>query len=79
MSATRYAYSITRTDTGRRMSRGTLALVGDDTATLAGSLLAQNRVEHSYYTGPRRCSIWPQPADEPTPDTVPDTAEHYDG
>jgi hypothetical protein len=76
---TRYAYSIARTDTGRRMSRGTLTLVGDDTAKLAGSLLAQNRVEHSYYTGPRRCSIWPQPADQPTPATVPINAEHYDG
>ncbi|MFF9088630.1 hypothetical protein ACF1BE_19800 [Streptomyces sp. NPDC014991] len=61
------------------MSRGTLTLVGDDTAKLAAALLAQNRAEHSYYDGPRRCSVWPQPADTPMPDTAPVTAEHFDG
>ncbi|WP_318202949.1 hypothetical protein [Streptomyces sp. SCL15-4] len=76
---TRYAYMITRLDTGRRMSSGTLVLIGDDTAKLADSLLTQNRVEHSYYAGSRRCSVWPQPADVPMPDTAPVTAEHYDG
>ncbi|MEU0675460.1 hypothetical protein ABZ330_21715 [Streptomyces sp. NPDC006172] len=76
---TRYAYLITRTDTGQPMSLGTLTLVGDDTAALAVSLLARNRGEHSYYSGPRRCSVWPQPVDEPLPDTAPVTAEHFDG
>jgi hypothetical protein len=72
---TRYAYLITRIN-GRVMSRGTL--VGDDPAALAAELLARNQCEHSYYTGPRRCSIWPHPAEEPVPDTPPAGAQQFD-
>lgn len=78
MNANQYAYMITRIG-GRAMSRGTLVVADDDTGRLAADLLAENRVGHSYYSGPRRCSIWPHPADEPFPDAPPETAEHFDG
>lgn len=72
---TRYAYLITRLR-GRVMSRGTTE--ADDPSALAAELLALNRIKHSYYSGPRRCSIWPHPGDEPVPDNAPADAEHFD-
>ncbi|MCZ1006350.1 hypothetical protein [Streptomyces lydicus] len=82
---TRYAYVITRTDDDRDeedrvLSLGTKILTDDqDPAAFAVDRLAQNRVEHSYYPGPRRISYWPHPDDQPLPRTAPPTAEHIDG
>ncbi|WP_431999308.1 hypothetical protein [Streptomyces sioyaensis] len=81
----RYAYVITRTDDDRDeedrvMSSGTRLLDdGQDPAAFAVDRLAQNRVEHSYYTGPRRISYWTHALSEPLPRTAPDGAEHIDG
>ncbi|MFI2184601.1 hypothetical protein [Streptomyces sioyaensis] len=81
----RYAYVITRTDDDREeedrvMSSGTKVLADDqDPAAFAADRLAQNRAEHSYYTGPRRIGYWPHPDDQPLPRTAPDGARHIDG
>ncbi|WP_030992240.1 hypothetical protein [Streptomyces sp. NRRL S-1813] len=81
----RYAYVITRTDDDREeedrvMSLGTKVLAdNEDPATFAADRLAQNRVEHSYYDGPRRISYWPHPDDQPLPRTAPDGAQRLDG
>ncbi|MEU9498230.1 hypothetical protein [Streptomyces sp. NPDC048196] len=80
-----YAYLIARTDPDtdddrRVMSRGTQTLSDDqDPAAFAATRLAQNRVEHSYYTGPRRISYWPHEFGAPLPRTAPAEAEHIDG
>lgn len=81
----RYAYLITRTDDDtdedrRVMSLGTQQLGdGQDPAAFAAARLAQNRVEHSYYGGPRRISYWPHALGEPLPRTAPAGAQHIDG
>lgn len=83
----RYAYLITGTDPNddrdedrRVMSLGSKVLAdNEDPATFAADRLAQNWVEHSYYTGPRRISYWPHPNDQSLPRTAPATAEHIDG
>lgn len=82
-----YAYLITRTDPTddrdddrRVMSRGTQQLGDDqDPAAFAADRLAQNRVNHSYYTGPRRIAYWPHPDNQPLPRTAPANAQHIDG
>lgn len=79
----RYAYLITRphddSPDGRRvMSRGIHDLTdGETLAEAAADLLRENRTLHSYYKGPRRCSMWPA-GDGAVPRTAPEAAEHYD-
>ncbi|MFJ3948996.1 hypothetical protein ACIPXV_02855 [Streptomyces libani] len=80
----RYAYVITRTDDDRDeedrvMSSGTRLLAdGQDPAAFAAARLVQNRVEHSYYTGPRRIAYWPH-QDGALPRTAPAGSQHLDG
>lgn len=79
-----YAYLITRTDDDRDedrrvMSRGTQTLDGQAPAAFAVERLAQNRAEHSYYTGPRRIAYWPHEFGAPLPRTAPANAQHIDG
>ena len=70
-----HAYVIRRTDTGRRISSGTQALEpGQDMRALAEALCRRARVEHSYYTGPLRCWVWPTLGDQPI-GTPPEGAE----
>lgn len=75
----RFTYLIQRTDTGRRMSTG-VTTTGSTTAQLAAELVAQNRAEHSYYTGPRRCWVWPHDPLRALAhlEHAPDGAEQYD-
>jgi hypothetical protein len=81
----RIAYLITRTDDDtdedrRVMSLGTQTLIDDqDPAAFAADRLAQNRVEHSHYTGPRRIAYWPHEPGTPLPRTAPAGAQHIDG
>ncbi len=83
----RYAYIITSTgsdddrdEEDRVMSSGLrMVAEGQDPRMFALVRLQQNRVEHSYYTGPRRISFWPYPNDEPLPRTAPEDARHIDG
>ncbi|MFG2826090.1 hypothetical protein ACGFWI_01185 [Streptomyces sp. NPDC048434] len=64
----------------RVMSRGTQTLAdGQDPAAFAADRLAQNRVEHSYYTGRRRIAYWPHELGAPLPRTAPAEAQHLDG
>ncbi|WP_327703623.1 hypothetical protein OG530_19225 [Streptomyces decoyicus] len=81
----KYAYLIFRTDDDseedrRVMSSGTQTLAdGQAPADFAAARLAQNRIHHSYYTGPRRISYWPHEPGTPLPRTAPATAQHIDG
>jgi hypothetical protein len=80
----RYAYLIHRTDEGtdddpdRTLSRG-MRTTGQSPADVAAELLADNRVAHSYYDGPRRCWVWPHIDGEPVSRTAPSNATPYDG
>ncbi|MFI5524995.1 hypothetical protein [Streptomyces platensis] len=80
-----YAYLITCTDDDRDeedrvMSSGTQTLAADqDPREFATARLEQNRVEHSYYTGPRRIAYWPHECGALLPRTAPANAEHLDG
>lgn len=78
----RYGYLIHRTDDDtednrRTMSRG-VRTTDQTPAELADELLADNRVAHSYYPGPRRCWVW-ELTDDFLSKTAPDGAEPYDG
>ncbi|MEU5838793.1 hypothetical protein ABZ820_34730 [Streptomyces diacarni] len=79
----RYAYLIKRTDPGtdpdrRVLSRGT-RISKHTPDQVAARLLARNRAEHSYYTGPRRCWIWEHHGDSLVLDPAPSDAQPYDG
>ncbi|MFI6700302.1 hypothetical protein ACIBJC_15215 [Streptomyces sp. NPDC050509] len=79
----RYTYLIQRADTGRRMSTGVVTASSSPyptTAQLAADLVAQNRIEHSYYAGGRTCWIWPYDSEQALAhmDTAPAEAERYD-
>ncbi|SFK73789.1 hypothetical protein [Streptomyces pini] len=82
----RYAYLITRPETDpdregdrRVMSRGVETdPCGQGPRVLAEQLLIRNRIEHSYYDGPRRCEIWPYSEGAPLPRLAPVGAEQYD-
>lgn len=79
----RLAYLIHRTDEDtaddrRPMSSG-IRTTDQTPADLAAELLAENRVAHSYYTGPRRCWVWPHVDDTPIPWTAPAGATPHDG
>ncbi|MEV8418182.1 hypothetical protein AB0P45_31975 [Streptomyces niveus] len=75
----RYTYLIQRVDTGRRMSTGVIT-TSATTTELAVELVAQNRAEHSYYTGPRCCWVWPHDPEQALAhlEQAPDGAEQYD-
>ncbi len=82
---TRYAFTITRTDDDREeedrvMSRGLHTLTEDeDPFVFAYTRLHQNRMQHSYYTGPRRVTYWPFCEDQPFRHVAPENAEYIDG
>lgn len=82
---TQYAFLILRTDDGvaddrRVMTRGSYVPPAEQTSKeFADELLRENRIAHNYYTGPRRCSIWPVEDDEPIPWVAPEHALHVDG
>ncbi|MEW1724706.1 hypothetical protein [Streptomyces sp. NPDC093109] len=82
MNRTQYGYLIERidSDTPEPMSRGHITVGADTTpAALAEELVQRNRGEHSYYSGPRRCSVWVfDPADWLDLRGAPDGAQHYD-
>ncbi|MFI7009990.1 hypothetical protein [Streptomyces sp. NPDC050145] len=80
---TLYGYLIHRTDEDtdddrRTMSRGTRTS-DQSPAELADELLATNRAQHSYYTGPRRCWVWELTDGTFLPRTAPEDAVAYDG
>lgn len=80
----RYAYLIERTDDETEPDRRTLSRgsrtpqPGWDERALADELVSENRVAHSYYTGPLRCSLWAHEAGEPIPATAPDDATRFE-
>ncbi|MDJ0461570.1 hypothetical protein [Streptomyces sp. H27-C3] len=68
----------------RCLSRGTRTVIPTEpdspatTRDLADELVRQNRVDHSYYTGPLRCSIWHRSPGDRLPDTAPEVTERFD-
>ncbi|WP_143688443.1 hypothetical protein [Streptomyces barkulensis] len=82
--ATHYGYLITRTDDPNQpperhvLHRGIVVELCDrDTKTITAELLTQNRATHPY-TGPQRCEIWHQTADQLLPQYAPISAEQHD-
>lgn len=73
----RFAFLIHNAETGRRLSTGTTDT--DQTpADLAADLVQRNRTEHSYYTGPRTCWLWPHNDESLTRlETAPTGAQHF--